>query len=333
MDLPQGVGRSRNVTSIVELADVSKVVPARSRTLFARTEEWITAVDHVSVSLLGARTFSLVGESGSGKSTVARLALGLETPTAGKVLFEGHDIGALPREKTWRYRQSVQAVFQDPWASLNPRMRVGTIVGEPLVIGGKIGRSEIRKRVEEVLRLVGLHRSHAELYPHEFSGGQRQRVAIARALGPNPRLIVLDEPVSALDVSIRAQIINLLKDIQEQYGLGYLLISHDLASVWALSDSVGVMYLAQIVETAPSDELYRKPLHPYTQALLASSLPVDPRAAKPSAALAGEIPSPINLPSGCRFHARCPFAMERCRQEVPELRELSVGHRVACHLY
>jgi oligopeptide/dipeptide ABC transporter ATP-binding protein len=274
----------------------------------------------------------LVGESGSGKSTIGKLILNLEAPTEGETLFEGRNLRLLAREETRIYRQSVQAVFQDPWASLNPRMRARTIIAEPLLIGAELDRTAVRNRVQELLELVGLHADQSELYPHEFSGGQRQRIALARALGPRPRLVVLDEPVSSLDVSIRAQMINLLKDVQERYGLGYLLISHNLASVWALSDEVAVMYLGQIVEAAPAEQIYRTPLHPYTNALFASSLPANPRAGRAHLILKGEIPSAINLPTGCRFHTRCPLAQERCTREVPVFREVSKGHQVACHL-
>jgi oligopeptide/dipeptide ABC transporter ATP-binding protein len=320
-------------TALVEAAAVRKHFPIVKGVLFARTVGVIRAVDGVSFAIGRGETLGLVGESGCGKTTTARLLLRLERPTGGRILFEGKDVAHLSGGDRRAYRAAVQAVFQDPWSSLNPRMRVGAIVAEPIEINEPAARSTVRARVSEVLAQVGLRPTDRELYPHEFSGGQRQRIAIARALTLRPRLIVLDEPVSALDVSIRAQVINLLKDLQEQYGLSYLLIAHDLSTVWTLSDRVGVMYLGRIVELAGVDDVLQAPLHPYTKALLSAALPRHPRQPRAALVLPGEVPSPVSLPAGCRFHPRCPAAMPVCSEVDPPLREVAPGHWVACHLY
>jgi len=290
-------------------------------------------VDGVSLDIGRHETISVVGESGCGKTTMAKLILQLEEPTAGRILFEGDDVRDLKGQERRRYRASVQAVFQDPWSSLNPRMRAGAIVAEPLVLNLRLTKAERDERVAQLLVAVGLDPAAAESFPHEFSGGMRQRVAVARALALRPSLIVLDEPVSALDVSIRAQIMNLLKDLQAQFGMAYLLIAHDLATVRYLSHRVVVMYLGQIVETAPAEQLFTEPLHPYTRALVSAAVRTRPGEKQEQILLEGEPPSPTNPPAGCRFHPRCPFAFDRCRQEAPVLRQLGLAHEAACHLY
>ena len=295
---------------------------------------WIKAVDGVSVQVAEGETLGVVGESGSGKSTLARLFLLLERPTAGSVLLDGRDVRAFARADVGHYRRSVQAVFQDPYSSLNPRMRIEQIVAEPLPReNGAHSRDHARERVADVLELVGLRRASAGLYPHEFSGGQRQRIAIARALVTYPKFIMLDEPVSALDVSIRAQILNLLKGLQERLGLSYIMISHDLAAARYLATRLAVMYAGKLVETGECDAVYTAPLHPYTEALLSAALPVHPAARRKRIVLTGEVADPINPPAGCRFHPRCPRAMARCRTEEPLWREVSDGRFTACHLY
>ena len=278
-------------------------------------------------------TLGLIGESGCGKTTTSKLILLQEKPTAGTITFDGEDITALQGPDLMRYRREVQVVFQDPYSSLSPRMRVGDIIAEPLEIHTRLSPQARQERVAQVLELVGLPPDVARLFPHEFSGGQRQRVAIARALVTNTRLIVLDEPVSALDVSIRAQIMNQLEHLQQTLGVSYLFIGHDLATVAHISHRIAVMYLGQIVELADSLELCAHPLHPYTQALFTAALPSHPDDKRQKLALSGEVPSALNPPSGCRFHPRCPHAMPRCTQEAPVRQEVAPQHAVACHLY
>jgi oligopeptide/dipeptide ABC transporter ATP-binding protein len=287
----------------------------------------------VSVQVGEGETLGIVGESGSGKTTLAKLLLLLERPTSGSLLFDGQPIESFGHDDLLRYRRAVQAVFQDPYSSLNPRMRVAHIVAEPLPRDNGLSRAAVRDRVTEVLQLVGLRRDSATLYPHEFSGGQRQRIAIARALVTYPKFIVLDEPVSALDVSIRAQILNLLKGLQEKLGLAYIMISHDLAAARYLATRLAVMYAGRLVETGACDAVYTEPLHPYTQALLSAALPLHPSAERKRIVLTGEVPNPMNPPTGCRFHPRCPHVMPRCGTVEPEFNEVRPDRFTACHLY
>ncbi len=316
---------------ILEALAVKKHFPVSGGFGVGGVRGWIKAVDGVSVGVAEGETLGIVGESGSGKTTLAKLFLLLERPTDGALRFDGADMSGFGRGDLARYRRSVQAVFQDPYSSLNPRMRVQHIVSEPLPRDdGGVAKSE---RVGEALELVGLKRGSAGLYPHEFSGGQRQRIAIARALVTYPKLVILDEPVSALDVSIRAQILNLLKGLQEQLGLAYVMISHDLAAARYLSTKLAVMYCGRLVETGTCDDVYGDPLHPYTQALLSAALPLHPSARRQRIVLSGEIPNPMNPPTGCRFHPRCPKAMPHCRTEEPAWREVKPAHFTACHLY
>ncbi|MGH8067370.1 MAG: ABC transporter ATP-binding protein [Candidatus Entotheonellia bacterium] len=312
---------------------LKKYFPVTSGVFAARVRGWIKAVDGVHVHVAEGEALGIVGESGSGKTTLAKLFLLLERPTDGSLLFEGQEVRAFSRHDLARYRRSVQAVFQDPYSSLNPRMRVKNIVAEPLPPEDGLSRAAIRERVAEVLELVGLHRDSAALYPHEFSGGQRQRIAIARALVTYPKFIILDEPVSALDVSIRAQILNLLKGLQERLKLAYVMISHDLAAARYLSTRLAVMYAGKVVETGDCDEVYTAPLHPYTQALLSAALPLHPSLKRQRMILPGEVPNPLNPPSGCRFHPRCPQAMPQCQTQEPVWKEVSSGRYTACHLY
>ncbi len=321
-----------NSNPLVEVRDLKKHFPAHGKLLNRSTKHWIRAVDGVSFDLYPSETFSLVGESGCGKTTTAKMVLRLETPTAGSILFDGSDLERLRPDELKLYRSSVQAVFQDPWSSLDPRMRAGSIIAEPLVVNHRPPRKTVEARVADLLVKVGLHPQHAYLYPHQFSGGQRQRVAIARALSINPRLIVLDEPVSALDVSIRAQILNLLKDVQDQLGLSYLLIAHNLATVRYMSHRVAVMYFGKIVETARAKELFSRPLHPYTRALISAALHSCPDNEHEKIVLPGEVPSPMKPPPGCAFHPRCSSASPRCSETTPVLREQESGHWVACGL-
>jgi oligopeptide/dipeptide ABC transporter ATP-binding protein len=315
----------------LEVKDLRKYFPVR-RGLLRRTVAEIRAVDDVSFSLAAGETLCLVGESGCGKSTVGRLILRLIEPTAGAVILDGEDITGISRAEMRPKRKRIQIVFQDPYASLNPRMRAGQIVGEPLENFSDISRSEREGRVEQIFLRVGLRADAMRKYPFEFSGGQRQRLGLARALALNPSVIVADEPVSALDVSVQAQVLNLMMDLQEELGLAYLFISHDLGVVEHIGHRVAVMYLGRIVEIADKETLFANPTHPYTRALMAAAPLPNPRAKRERIVLEGDVPSPMKPPPGCHFHTRCPFAFERCRREDPRLREIAPGHRFACHL-
>jgi oligopeptide/dipeptide ABC transporter ATP-binding protein len=319
--------------AIIEVEDCRKYFPVTRGVVLRKTVGTVKAVDGVSFQIQRGQTFSLVGESGCGKTTTARMILQVETPTDGTIKFNGGNLAEFTSSEFREYRASVQAVFQDPWSSLNPRHRVGQIIMEPVLTHQRLSKGETREQLDALLQDVGLHSFQADYYPHEFSGGQRQRIAIARALSLRPKVLVLDEPVSALDVSIRAQIMNLLRSLQEHYGLSYLLIAHNLATVRYMSHQVAVMYLGKIVEEAPTQELFNNPMHPYTKTLIAASLPSHPDRQRENLAISGEVPSPLDPPQGCAFNPRCPFVMDKCSRDVPELRELSPGHRVACHLY
>lgn len=317
---------------LLEVRGLTKYFPITQGVLFQQNVGVNKAVDGVSFSISKGETLGLVGESGCGKSTTGRLILRLLEATAGEVLFEGKDVLKLPKRQMRALRREMQIIFQDPYASLNPRMTVGDIIGEPLQIHGIAQGVEREARVRELLEVVGLATYHARRYPHEFSGGQRQRIGIARALAVNPKLIICDEPVSALDVSIQAQVINLLQDLQKEFGLTYLFIAHDLSVVRHISDRVAVMYLGKIVEMADKDELFENPQHPYTQALM-SAIPVpDPEYQRQRIILEGDVPSPINPPSGCRFHTRCPYVEDICKKQEPEYIALAGTHYSACHI-
>jgi oligopeptide/dipeptide ABC transporter ATP-binding protein len=312
---------------LVEIKDLKKHFPLPHKQV-------VRAVDGVSFTINRGETLGLVGESGCGKTTVGRCILRLIEPTSGEIRFDGHDLLKMDRGEMRALRRRMQIIFQDPYSSLNPRMKVGSIIAEPLEIHRVGDRSERKDRVAELLRVVGLDPDYANRYPHQFSGGQRQRIGIARALALNPDFIVADEPVSALDVSVQAQVVNLLQDLQERFGLTYLFISHGLAVVKHISTRVGVMYLGKLVELAPAQEIYANPLHPYTQALLRAIPIPDPDAKRRAAQrLGGDVPNPITPPGGCRFHTRCPQAIERCGSLEPELVEVTPGHFVACFLH
>ena len=318
--------------NLLEVKDLYKYFPIHAG-LLSRHIGDVKAVDGVDFAIAPGETLGLVGESGSGKTTIGRVILRLLPASKGEVWFDGRNILNCTREEIRKLRKEMQIIFQDPFASLNPRMTVGEIVGEPLKIHHLANGKAAQQRVQELLRLVGLQPYHANRYPHEFSGGQRQRVGIARALAVNPKFIVCDEPVSALDVSIQAQVINLLEDLQAQLGLTYLFIAHDLSVVRHISTRVAVMYVGKIMELANRDDLYENPLHPYTQSLL-SAIPIpDPHVERrrKRIVLTGDIPSPVNPPSGCRFHTRCPIAFERCKVEIPPFNEYRPGHFAACH--
>jgi oligopeptide transport system ATP-binding protein len=309
---------------LIRIKDLVKHFPVDN------SDDVVKAVDGISFDIFAGETLGLVGESGCGKSTVGRCLLRLIEPTSGEVSFAGRDVLALNKNELRPLRREMQIIFQDPYASLNPRLSILSIISEPLKIHGIGNKSERKERVAELLRKVGLDPDYMFRYPHEFSGGQRQRIGVARALALNPKLIVADEPVSALDVSVQAQVVNLLQDLQSEFGLTYLFISHGLAVVEHISNRVAVMYLGKIVEIAEAAELYENPLHPYTQALL-SAIPIpDPKLKRDRIILTGDVPTPINPPSGCRFRTRCPFASEECGEVVPELREVAPGHFSAC---
>ena len=294
-------------------------------------KKYVHAVNDVSFDIHEGETFSLVGESGCGKSTTGRLVNHILVPDSGEVWFDGKDISKYTEKEMRPLRKDIQMIFQDPYGALNPRIKIQDQIGEPLLIHTNMSAGERLKKVHELLEIVGMNPMHGERYPHEFSGGQLQRVGIARALTVNPKLIIADEPVSALDVSIQAQVLNLMQDLQEQYKLTYLFISHDLSVVEMISDRIGVMYLGTIVETAPKADLYAHPEHPYTQALLSAVPIADPTREKKRIILKGDLPSPVNPPKGCLFHTRCPYCTERCKTERPEFKEISKGHFVKCH--
>ncbi|HMN47372.1 MAG TPA: ATP-binding cassette domain-containing protein [Povalibacter sp.] len=317
--------------SLVAVEHLTKHFAVRGP-LLSRSRAAVRAVDDVSFEIERGATFALVGESGCGKTTLTRLMLGLETPTSGSIRFDGRDLATMNRRDWKGYRRQAQAVFQDPHSSLNPRLRIATILGEPIRAHGLLSGAALERRIAELLDIVGLPAGAARLYPHEFSGGQRQRIAIARALALQPAFMVLDEPVSALDVSIRAQILNLLADIQERFGLTYLVIAHDLALVEHFSDHVAVMYLGNLVETGPTAEVFARPRHPYTQALLAAVPRPDPAHRVAARLIQGEIASALAPPSGCKFHPRCPQVMPVCQTQTPLLRATGAQQRVACHL-
>jgi len=318
-------------TPVLEVADLKKHFPVK-KGVIRRTVGYVYAVDGVSFHVGQGETVGLVGESGCGKSTVARTVLRLLEPTAGTIRLGGHDITHLGKAALRPHRRDMQIIFQDPFSSLNPRMSAGDIVGEPLDVHGLVRGKEKAERVGELFKQVGLSPAQMKSFPHEFSGGQRQRVSIARALALNPKLIIADEPVSALDVSIQAQVINLMMDLQREKKLSYLFIAHGLAVVEHISHRVAVMYLGKIVEYADKATLFRQPLHPYTEALLAAVPVPNPKLKRARRHIGGDVPSPINPPPGCAFHTRCPIAEARCRVEVPQLREVAPGHWVSCHL-
>jgi oligopeptide transport system ATP-binding protein len=318
--------------NLLEVQNLKVNFPVRQG-LFGRPRAFLKAVDDVSLWILPGETLGLVGESGCGKTTLGRAVVRLIEPTDGRIFFEGEEISRMPGAELRARRRKFQMIFQDPFGSLNPRMTAGEIIGEALDIHKLAPNSAARKaRIAELLAAAGLNGSHAQRYPHEFSGGQRQRIGIARAVAVSPRLIVCDEAVSALDVSVQAQIINLLRDLQRQHGLAYLFIAHDLAVVEHISQRVAVMYLGKIVETGDAREVVGAPRHPYTQALISAVPVVDPASKRRRIILSGTVPSPINPPGGCPFHPRCPVAEPRCAKEVPTFRELSTGHWAACHL-
>ncbi len=316
--------------ALVQVRDAVKYFPIRGG-VFLRQVAAVKAVDGVSLDIKPGETLGLVGESGCGKSTLGRLILRIEEPTSGDILFEGESILDYDRKKLRTLRRHMQIIFQDPFSSLNPRKNVAHIVGEPLFVHGLTNRKKRLARVLHLLEVVGLGKEHMRRYPHQFSGGQRQRIGVARALALNPKLIICDEAVSALDVSIQAQVINLLQDLQQEFGLTYLFISHDLSVVEHISDRVAVMYLGRLVEMADSEALYEGPLHPYTQALLSAAPVPNPKIKGQRTILTGDVPSPIKPPPGCRFHTRCPYVEAVCRQEQPDMREAAPDHFAACH--
>lgn len=320
-------------TPLIETRGLKKHFRMRRPLLGASSVSLLKAVDGVDIRLGSEETLGLVGESGCGKTTLGRLLLQLETPTDGSVMFEGRDTATFDHKELQGFRRNVQPVFQNPYSSLDPRMKVGKIIAEPLTASRSLKKADVYEQVADVLAATGLSPSDAQKYPHEFSGGQRQRIAIARALISRPRAIILDEPVSSQDISIQAQILNLLSDIQARLGVSYLFVAHNLATVRFMSNRIAVMYLGVVVEEGGSDELCAEPLHPYTKALFSATLPGDPDAPHRFDALHGEMPSPLNPPTGCRFHPRCPLAMPRCKESSPALKPVAPGRNVACHLF
>jgi oligopeptide/dipeptide ABC transporter ATP-binding protein len=330
---PVAAAGSANRQPMLQVDDLHVYFAVQRGPLLQRQAITLKAVDGVSFAVEQGETFSIVGESGCGKTTTARAILKVETPTSGRILWQGRDLEAIDRQETKNYRSAVQAVFQDPYSSMNPRLRVGSFITEPLLLNSRIGRKERRERAQAALEQVGLRPEDVDNFPHEFSGGQRQRVAIARAIASGPRLIVLDEPVSSLDVSIRAQIMNLLKSLQEIEGFSYLFIAHHLGTVRYMSRMVGVMYLGRMMELSESEELFGNPLHPYTQALLSAALPDHPDMERRSVMLHDDVAAATDIPSGCRLHPRCPFAKPVCSEIEPEWKQVGPDHWTACHLY
>lgn len=320
------------MTALLQVNNLKKHFPV-TKGFFQKQVGAVKSVDGVSFEMKEGETLGIVGESGCGKSTTGRALLRILEPTEGEVVFDGVNIGKLTKDELRAYRTNMQMIFQDPYASLNPRWTVQQVLEEPLLTHGTHSKEEIKQRVAELMELVGLSPQQAGRFPHEFSGGQRQRIGIARALALNPKFIVCDEPVSALDVSIQAQVLNLMKDLQEKFSLTYLFISHDLSVVKFISDRVGVMYLGKLVELAQTEDIFAEPLHPYTKALM-SAVPVpDPEAKREQIVLSGDVPSALNPPQGCAFHTRCPVAMDVCKSVVPKWQEVSAGRQIACHLY
>ena len=317
---------------LVETQDLQKYFPVKS--FFGRSKQKLHAVDNISLSIRKGETFGLVGESGCGKSTFGRTLIRMYEPTGGKIFYNGTDITTLKGKELNTYRKKMQIIFQDPYSALDPHHNVREIISEPMALEGKLSSSEMEERIVSLLKTVGMKPDDMEKYAYEFSGGQRQRIGIARALAVQPEFVLCDEPISALDVSIQAQVVNMLEDLQQELGLTYLFVAHDLSMVRHISDRIGVMYLGKILEISESDELYENPLHPYTKALL-SAIPIaDPKLARTSSRqiITGDLPSPLNIPTGCRFHTRCPYAKAECSSIEPELKEVSPGHFVACHL-
>lgn len=317
---------------LVNVQNLKKYFPVK-KNFFGRSTQMLKAVDDVSFQIHKGETLGLVGESGCGKSTTGRSIVRLYDYTSGHVFYDGHDLADMKEKQLKPYRQRMQTIFQDPYSSLNPGMTVFELISEPMNIHGTYTEMQRREIIADLLEKVGLKKEHMSRYPHEFSGGQRQRISIARALSVQPEFVVCDEPISALDVSVQAQVVNMLQDLQAEFGLTYLFIAHDLSMVRYISNRIGVMYLGQIVELAASDELYEHPSHPYTQALLSSILVADPRSATERIVLQGDPPSPLADVGGCKFRTRCPHATERCALESPRLKEIAPGHQVACHLY